>query len=67
MASCAGVMTSLLNHWRFLQGEIIYDIKLGFSRVPARQFYEVAQRRLASVGLPVLEPRYFKSSRSDRS
>ena len=53
---------TLLNHWRFLQGEIIYDIKLGFSRVPARQFYEVAQRRLASVGLPVLEPRYFKGS-----
>ena len=56
---------TLLNHWRFLQGEMIYEIKLGFSRVPARQFYEVAQRRLASVGLPVLEPRYFKSPRND--
>ena len=58
---------TLLNHWRFLQGEIIYDIKLGFSRVPARQFYEVAQRRLAAVGLPVLDPRYFKGSRNEKT
>ena len=27
---------TLLNHWRFLQGELLYDVKLGFSRVPAR-------------------------------
>jgi len=58
---------TLLNHWRFLQGEIIYDIKLGFSRIGARQFYEVAQRRLAAVGLPVLDPRYFKGSRNERT
>ncbi len=55
----AGVPT-LLNHWRFLQGEPIYDINLGFSRVPAPQFYEAAKLRLAAVGLPVLEPRYIK-------
>ncbi len=58
---------TLLNHWRFLQGELIYDIKLGFSRVPARQFYEVAQHRLASVGLPVLDPRFFQGKKSDRT
>jgi len=58
---------TLLNHWRFLQGELIYDINLGFSRVPARQFYEVAQRRLASVGLPVLDPSYFQGKKSDRT
>jgi hypothetical protein len=58
---------TLLNHWRFLQGEPIYDIKLGFSRVPARQFYEVARRRLAAVGLPVLEPSYFKGPHRDRT
>jgi len=52
---------TLLNHWRFLQGELIHDIKLGFSRVPGRQFYDVAQRRLAAVDLPVLEPRFFKA------
>jgi len=51
---------TLLNHWHFLQGELLYDIKLGFSRVPARQFYEVAEKRLAAVGLPVLPPRFFK-------
>jgi hypothetical protein len=58
---------TLLNHWRFLQGELIYDINLGFSRVPARQFYEVAQRRLAAVGLPVLDPTYFQGKKSDRN
>ena len=56
---------TLLNHWRFLQGEFIYDIDLGFSRVPARQFYDVAQRRLAAVDLPVREPRFFKGKRSE--
>lgn len=56
---------TLLNHWRFLRGEFIYEIKLGFSQVPARQFYDVAQRRLAAVDLPVLEPRYFKGGKSE--
>jgi hypothetical protein len=58
---------TLLNHWRFLQGELIHDIKLGFSRVPARQFYDVAKHRLAAVDLPVLEPRFFKDKKSDRT
>jgi len=58
---------TLLNHWRFLQGELIYDIKLGFSRVPARQFYEVAQHRLAAVDLPVLPPSYFKAKGHERT
>jgi hypothetical protein len=58
---------TLLNHWRFLQGELIHDIKLGFSRVPARQFYDVAKHRLAAVALPVLEPRYFKDRKSERT
>jgi hypothetical protein len=56
---------TLMNHWRFLQGELLYDIKLGFSRVPARQFYEVAQKRLAAVELPVLEPTFFKGKNPD--
>jgi hypothetical protein len=58
---------TLLNHWRFLQGELIYDINLGFSRVPARQFYEVAQRRLAAAGLPVLDPCFFKGKKNERT
>ena len=58
---------TLLNHWRFLQGELIHDIKLGFSRVPARQFYDVAKHRLAAVDLPVLEPRFFKDRKSERT
>jgi len=58
---------TLLNHWRFLQGELIYDINLGFSRVPARKFYEVAQRRLAAAGLPVLDPSFFKGKKNERT
>lgn len=51
---------TVLNHWRFLQGEPVYDIKLGFGRVPARDFYQVAWRRLRSAGLAVPEPSYIK-------
>jgi len=58
---------TLLNHWRFLQGERIHDIKLGFSRVPAQQFYHVAKHRLAAVDLPVLEPRFFKDRKIERN
>jgi hypothetical protein len=58
---------TLLNHWRFLQGELLYDINLGFSRVPARQFYQVAQSRLAAVGLPVLDPEYFAQKKKHRN
>ncbi len=58
---------TLLNHRRFLQGELIHDIKLGFSRVPARQFYDVAKHRLAAVDLPVLEPRFFKARQNERT
>ena len=58
---------TLLNHWRFLQGELIYDIKLGFSRVPARQFYDVAKHRLAAVDLGVLDPCFVKDKNIERN
>ena len=51
---------TLLNHWRFLQGELLYEIKLGFARVPASEFYPAAARRLDSAGLGVRSPEFFK-------
>lgn len=54
----ASTVPTLLNHWRFLRGEPVYDIKLGYSRLPARQFYEIARRRLQAAGLDVKEPAY---------
>ncbi len=49
---------TLLNHWRFLQGDPVFDIQLGFSRVPARVFYAQAHARLQAAGLDVREPEY---------
>ncbi|MCP4572396.1 MAG: hypothetical protein GY838_08620 [bacterium] len=49
---------TFLNHWRFLQGDPLDDIKLGFNRVPARDFYTAARDRLAAVGINVPVPTY---------
>jgi hypothetical protein len=51
---------TVLNHWRFLQGEPVFDIKLGFARVPAREFYRVAWQRLKFAGIPTTEPAFIK-------
>ncbi len=47
---------TVLNHWNFVQSKPVFDIKLGFARVPGRDFYQVAWKRLQSAGLPVAEP-----------
>lgn len=52
---------TILNHWRFLQGEPVYDIKLGFSRVPARDFYRVAHARCKAGGFKVPDPAFRKA------
>lgn len=49
---------TVLNHWRFLQGEPLDDIHLGYSRVPARVFYAMARERLMAAGYQVPEPVY---------
>ena len=49
---------TLLNHWHLLAGEPLYEIELGFSRFPARQFYDIARQRLASIGVAVPRPQY---------
>ncbi len=51
---------TVLNHWRFLTGEPVFDIKLGFSRVPAREFYKAAHERLRLAGMPIAEPSFIK-------
>jgi hypothetical protein len=55
---------TVLNHWRFLQGEPLDDIKLGFSRLPAREFYGAARDRLAAVGVDAPEPVWLVPRRS---
>ena len=51
---------TLLNHWRFLQGEDVFAIELGFSRVAAHEFYGNAWQRLKAAGLFVAEPKFIK-------
>ncbi|MBK9302615.1 MAG: hypothetical protein IPM94_01615 [bacterium] len=49
---------TLLHHWSFLQGRPLADIKLGFARVPAREFYEIAHRRLVAAAFPSTLPSF---------
>ncbi len=58
---------TLLNHWRFLQGKTLYNIKLGFARVPATEFYPLAAQRLDKAGLGVKTPDFFLGRGDDRS
>ena len=51
---------TLLQHWRFLNGESLPPIHLGFSREPAEKFYKTAFSRFQAVGLPVPAPRFTK-------
>lgn len=51
-----GRVPTLLHHWRFLQGEILDEIKLGFARVPAREFYATAHARLRAAAFPSVAP-----------
>lgn len=54
---------TVLNHWRLVLGEPVHDIRLGYSRIPAEEFYGAAWRRLEAAGLPVPAPRLIKSRR----
>ncbi len=57
---------TLLNHWRFVQGEPVYDIKLGHARVPASELYDSARQRLRSIGHDVPKARFLgKNDRGD--
>ena len=58
---------TLLNHWRFVQGQEVYEIDLGFARVPAREFYSAAWTRLQASGIDVAVPRFIKHKPGARS
>jgi len=51
---------TLLNHWRFTQGDPVYDIELGYARYPSRTFYAAALRRVQKAELSVPEPDYIE-------
>ena len=55
---------TLQNHWLFLQGEALYDIDLGYSRFPAREFYDIARQRLQLAGRKVAPPRFVQQKQS---
>lgn len=51
-----GRVPTLLNHWKFITGETLDEVKLGFARVSAREFYATARTRLQAIGCEVPEP-----------
>ncbi|HOX26240.1 MAG TPA: hypothetical protein PLL30_06585 [Candidatus Krumholzibacteria bacterium] len=54
-------VATLLNHWRFLQGDPVYEIDLGYSRFPSRKFYEIAHKRLQFMDIDVTPARFVAS------
>jgi hypothetical protein len=44
---------TLLNHWRFVVGDPVYEIELGYSRFPAGKFYDIAHKRLEMLQIGV--------------
>ncbi|MFH1844008.1 MAG: hypothetical protein ABIF77_12450 [bacterium] len=49
---------TVLHHWRYLAGESLAEIELGFARMPARDFYDIATARLLAVGFEVPTARF---------
>ncbi len=49
---------TVLHHWRFLEGKPLDDIRLGYGRLPAPEFYRTAWARLQEVGLAAPPPRF---------
>ncbi len=56
-------VATVMNHRNFLLGEPLFDIKLGFARVPARSFYLVAAKRLKAAVMPVADPVYIQGKK----
>ena len=46
---------TLLNHWRFVQGDPVFEIDLGYSRFPSSKFYDIAHKRLQMLQVDVPE------------
>jgi len=47
-----------LHHWRFVDGRSLTSIKLGFTRIPAQDFYRAAEERCRAAGHPVPTPTF---------
>ena len=48
---------TLLNHWRFLQGELLYDINLGFSRAQLASLAETSGLDVRACTVSAIEKR----------
>ena len=51
-------VATLWNHWRFVAGEPIYEIDLGYQRFPSRKFYDIARKRLEYMQIAVPDSRW---------
>lgn len=51
-------VATLLNHWRFVQGDPVFEIDLGYNRFPSRKFYEISHKRLKYMHIDLQEPRF---------
>lgn len=51
-------LPTILHHWNFLQGKPLSNIKLGFARVPAETFYQLAMERFYACGIYIESPRF---------
>jgi hypothetical protein len=54
-------LPTLLHHWRFLENKRLDDIRLGYHRLPARDFYTIARARLLAVGQERPMPEFRRS------
>ncbi len=57
---------TLLNHWRFLQGDPVHEIELGYQRFPSRRFYDIARKRFEILEIHVPEPSWVTVPRRRR-
>ncbi len=46
---------TLWNHWRFVSGDPVFEIELGYSRFPSAKFYDIAHKRLEMLQIDVPE------------
>lgn len=51
---------TFLNHWNFVSGDSpLYDVLLGYSKLPAKKFYTIAYQRLKNAGIEIKQPIFY--------
>jgi len=55
-------VATLWNHWRYVAGEPVYEVDLGYQRFPSRKFYDIADNRLEDIGLGARPARFVERS-----